>query len=65
MVYLEESEVETVKKALFRSAMLVSLSQDYSFHSKDVAEKLLAHIDNAYEKFKQENERIDEDVQVF
>ena len=67
MVYLEESEVETVKKALFRSGMLVNLANDYSYHKKAEAEAILAYIDKAYEQFikEQENERSKEDVQVF
>lgn len=67
MVYLEESEVETVKKALFRSGMLVNLANDCSYCKKNEAEAILAYIDEAYEKFikERENERSKEDVQVF
>lgn len=67
MVYLEESEVETVKKALFRSGMLVSLANDYSYGKKNEAEAILAYIDETYEKFikERENERSKEDVQIF
>ena len=67
MVYLEESEVEVVKKALFRSAMLASLSTDNNYPKKKEASELLTYIDNAYDEFIREqlNERSNEDVQVF
>ena len=67
MLYIEEHEIPLVKKALYRSAMLVALANDYSYHRKDVVEEILAHIDSNYEKFlaEQENERKTKDVEVF
>lgn len=67
MLYIEEHEIPLVKKALFRSAMLVSLANDYSYHRKDIVEEVLTHIDSRYEEFlkEQENERIKKDVEVF
>lgn len=67
MLYLEENELPVIKKALFRSAMLVELSNDEDFEHKEVVKKVLDYIDSSYELFieEQEKERICEDVEIF